>query len=84
MMVLELMSEFVEDQVRQVPSRPFSLADLRQSLDLMLQDADLSGGLQARDDAWVSDWLDRHPLLRRDPSAASWKPGLNRGSLSHA
>ncbi len=85
-MVLELLFEFVEDHVRQAPDRPFGIGDLKQSVGIMLREADISIDLWASDDQWVSDWLDRHPLLLRQPSGrAAWKPGLNvRTRLSRA
>jgi len=81
--VLELAAELVEEHVRTRSAQPFSLAEVKQSLNTMLQEAVVAIALQPADDGWLSDWLDRHPLLLKQGSgpARAWKPGLNTGAL---
>ncbi len=81
--VLELAAEFVEEHVRTRSAQPFRLAEVRQSLNTMLQEAGIAIALQPSDDGWLSDWLDRHPFLLKQGSgpARAWKPGLNTGSV---
>ncbi len=80
--VLELAAEFVEEHVRTRSAQPFNLAEVKQSLNTMLQEAGVAIALQPADDGWLSDWLDRHPLLLKQGSgpARAWKPGLNTSS----
>ena len=78
-LVGELLSEFIEDRVRQAPQQAFGIRDVKQSLAGMLDDAGLLIELHSADDSWISASLDEHPLLLRQPaSAATWKPGLNK------
>jgi len=81
--VLELAAEFVEEHVRTRSAQPFGLAEVKQSLNTMLQEAGVAIALQPADDGWLSDWLDHHPLLPKQGSgpARAWKPGLNTGAL---
>ena len=81
--VLELAAEFVEEHVRTRSAQSFSLAEVKQSLNTMLQEAGVAIALLPADDGWLSDWLDRHPLLLKQGAgpARAWKPGLNTGAL---
>ncbi len=80
--ISELLSEFVEDHVRRAPQYAFGIRDVKQGLAGMLNDAGLVIELHSADDSWISASLDEHPLLLRQPaSAATWKPGLNKGGL---
>ena len=84
-LVLELMSEFVEDHIKQAPQQAFGMRDVKQSLAGMLEDAGMLIELGLADERWISASLDRHPLLlRQSVSAATWKPGLNKGAVAHA
>ncbi len=80
--VLELMAEFVEDHVRQRSARAFGMEEVKGSLGTLLREAEVAVDLTAGDDAWMRDWLDRHPLLLRDRSVTApvWKPGFNISS----
>ena len=82
--VQELVSEFVEDRVRQAPDRSFGMGELKRSLGEMLKEADLPVDLRSADEAWMSDWLDRHPLLLREQAnaPAAWRPGFNKEALA--
>ena len=77
--VLELMAEFVEDHVRQRSARAFGMEEVKGSLGTLLREAEVAVDLTAGDDAWMRDWLDRHPLLLKQGNSAApaWKPGLN-------
>ncbi len=81
--VLELAAEFVEDHVRTRSAQPFRMAEVKRSLDTMLQEAEVAIDLGSADEPWLADWLDRHPFLLKQGSgpARAWKPGLNTGSL---
>ena len=81
--VLELAAEFVEDHVRTRSAQPFGMTEVKRSLDTMLQEAEVAVELRSADEPWLSDWLDRHPLLLKQGSgpARAWKPGLNTGAL---
>jgi hypothetical protein len=84
-LVGELLSEFVEDQVRRAPRQPFGMGDLKQALTGMLGEAGILIELRPADDPWISAWLDQHPLLQRQPAGTgTWKPGLNRALLRRA
>lgn len=82
----ELLSEFTEERVRQMPDDAFNIGDVTRALSAMLRDADQAGALGLSDDKWISAWLDQHPFLVRSKagSAAQWKPGLNKGALAGA
>jgi hypothetical protein len=85
--VSELVAEFVEERVRQHPTKAFRLDDLKRALAALLRDAGETADLRASDDGWIIDWLDRHPFLIRSPdirSAGEWKPGLNKAALKRA
>ncbi len=85
-MVLELAAEFVEDHVRTRSAQPFSLKEVKQSLNTMLEEAGVAIALLPADEPWLADWLDRHPLLLKQGSgpARAWKPGLNTGALGRS
>jgi hypothetical protein len=61
--VLELAAEFVEDHVRTRSAQPFGLAEVKHSLGTLLREAEVAVDLRSSDEQWLSDWLDRHPLL---------------------
>jgi hypothetical protein len=84
--VSELVAEFVEERVRQHPTKAFRLDDLKGALAVMLRDAGDAADWKATDDGWIIDWLDRHPFLIRGKSGAGseWKPGLNKAALKRA
>ncbi len=81
--VLELAAEFVEDHVRTRGAQPFGLDEVKRSLRTMLQEAEVALDLKPTDDQWLSDWLDQHPLLLRQPagSASVWRAGINTSAL---
>ena len=82
----ELVAEFVEERVRQLPSSAFSLADVTLAVGTMLRDAGEAVSLAPRDDKWLIDWLNQHPFLLRSKAGpiTQWKPGLNKGTLRHS
>ena len=84
--VSELVAEFVEERVRHLPTKPFGVEDVKRALGTALRDAGGSIKLQASDDRWMSEWLDRHPFLLKAKAgkAPSWTPGLNRAALRRA
>jgi len=84
--VSELVAEFVEERVRQHPTKPFRLDDLKRAVAALLRDAGDATNLKAADDGWIVDWLDRHPFLIKQQSGAGgeWKPGLNKAALKRA
>ena len=82
--VAELVDEFVEERVRQLPTKAFGVAEVKRALGAALKDAGGSIELKAGDDRFMAEWLDRHPFLLRAKAGASWKPGLNRDSLKRA
>ena len=81
-MVVELLAEFVEERVRQSPTKTFCMDDVTRAISSL---ADETGMIELkRDDAkWIPDWLDRHPFLRRGKAGAvgTWKPGFNKGAF---
>jgi hypothetical protein len=82
----ELLSEFVEERVRQIPNEAFSIADVTQALSAMLTDAGQAGAFAPSDNTWMAAALDRHPFVLRSRAGSTpqWKPGLNRGALAGA
>jgi hypothetical protein len=84
--VNELVAEFVEERVRQLPTKSFILDDVKRALGTMLRDAGDVVDLKAGDDRWMADWLDQHPFLIRAKagSPGQWKPGLNKMALKRA
>jgi hypothetical protein len=84
--VSELVAEFVEERVRQHPTKSFRLDDLKRAVAALLRDAGEATDLKTSDDGWIVDWLDRHPFLIRQQSGAAgeWKPGLNKAALKRA
>jgi hypothetical protein len=81
--MIELVAEFVEERVRQLPNKTFGIDDVSRALAAMLRDAE--GAVEAKpgDSRWIADWLDRHPFLLKAKagSASQWKPGLNKAAL---
>jgi hypothetical protein len=87
--VSELVAEFVEERVRQHPTKAFRLDDLKRALAALLRDAGEATDLKVSDDGWIIDWLDRHPFLIRTQAVKAgaggeWKPGLNKAALKRA
>ena len=82
----ELLSEFVEERVRQMPNRTFAMSDVTRALSAMLMDAGQAGALGPSDSQRIAASLDQHPFLLRSKagSTAQWKPGLNKGVLAGA
>ena len=85
-MVAELVAEFVEERVRQLPTKTFGVEDVKRALGATLRDAGDTIELTSGDDRWMADWLDRHPFLLRARQGrdAGWKPGLNKAALGRA
>ena len=56
---------------------------VKRSLGLMLRDADVAMKVEAGDDGWLSQWLDRHPFLLKQAASTPvvWKPGFNTGAI---
>jgi hypothetical protein len=84
--VAELVAEFVEERVRQSPSKSFALADVTRALTAMLRDSGGAVDLKRVDDAWLSQRLDEHPFLLKSKAgrASQWKPGFNKQSMRRA
>jgi hypothetical protein len=82
--VAELVDEFVEERVRQLPSKPFGVAEVKRALGTALKEAGGAIELKAGDDRWMAERLDGHPFLLRAKAGASWQPGLNKGALKRA
>ena len=80
----ELLSEFIEERVRQMPDQAFSIGDVTRALSAMLMDAGQAGALAPSDNKWLAASLDHHPFLLRSQagSTVQWKPGLNKGALA--
>ncbi len=78
--VPELVAEFVEERVRQFPTKSFALADVTRALTAMLRDSGAAVDLKRVNDAWLSEKLDQHPFLLRSKAGRTgqWKPGLNK------
>lgn len=81
--VSELVSEFVEERVRQHPSKAFDLAAVRAALAASLKEADSGVALKPADDALIAAILDRHPFVVGTGSGAkrAWKPGLDKAAV---
>ena len=58
--VPELVAEFVEERVRQFPTKSFALADVTRALTAMLRDSGAAVDLKRVNDAWLSEKLDQH------------------------
>ncbi len=82
-MLLELLGEFVEERVRQLPTSAFSLGDVTGAVGAVLRDAGSDVALAPGDDTRIADWLNQHPFLLKptDGSKNTWKPGLNKDAL---
>lgn len=81
--VSELVSEFVEERVRQHPGKAFDLAAVRKAIAASLKDADAGVALAPADDALIAGLLDRHPFVVGTGSGAKrvWKPGLDKAAV---
>lgn len=77
--ISELTAEFVEERVREMPGKLFSIEDIKRSLSATLRDAGEAAVLMRDDDAMIATYLDRHPFLLKAKagSKSHWKPGLN-------
>jgi hypothetical protein len=84
--VTELVAEFVEERVRQSPTKSFALADVTRALTAMLRDSDAVIDLKRVDDAWLSERLDEHPFLLKSKAGrtSQWKPGFNKQAMRRA
>ena len=84
--MFELVAEFVEERVRHLPTKAFGVEDVKRALGAALREAGDAVELTASDDRRMSEWLDRHPFLRKATAgkAPSWTPGLNRAALRRA
>lgn len=83
--VSELVAEFVEERVRQHPTKAFRLDDVKRALAAMLRDAGEPTVIKATDEGWIAEWLDRHPFLIGAASGSGeWRPGLNKVALKRA
>jgi len=80
--VTELLSEFVEERVRQLPAQAFGINEVKQALGTALHDAGGAIALTPNDDRWISERLDRHPFLLKAAKGrvSAWRPGLNRAA----
>ena len=82
----ELLAEFVEERVRQLPVHAFNISDVTRAVSAMLRDAGDASALKSSDESWIADWLDQHPFLLKHKvgSGTAWKPGLNKPGLRRA
>ncbi len=73
----ELVAEFVEERVRQFPTRSFGVTDIVRALATALGDAGQTE-LTTKDHQKIARLLDEHPFLVRTLSGtgATWRPGL--------
>ncbi len=84
--VAELLTEFVEERVRQLPTRAFGVGDVTQAASTMLREAGVLATVRPTDEQWIATWLDQHPFLLKQKAGfgALWKPGLNKGRTGRA
>jgi len=79
-LIAELVSEFVEERVRQFPTQVFDLAALKRAVATALEEGGAGFELMSGDDRALASLLDRHPFLVRakDRTTLAWKPGLDK------
>ncbi len=79
-MIAELLTDYVEERVRQFPKAVFDLAGVKRSLSAVLKDGQAGFDLVAGDDRVLTSLLDQHPFLVRagNGPGLSWRPGLDR------
>ena len=82
----ELVAEFVEERVRQLPASAFGIGDVTRAVASMLRDAGDAVALEPGDDKWMTHWLNQHPFLLRSKAGSTiqWKPGLNKDAMRRA
>ena len=80
--MVELLAEFVEERVRQSPTKTFGMEDVTRAIGSLALETGIIE-LKHDDPKWISNWLDQHPLLRKAKAgtAGIWKPGFNRAAL---
>lgn len=78
--ITELAAEFVEERVRELPGKLFSVDDVKRALSTTLRDAGEAVAVLRNDDSMIEKYLDQHPFLikARTGSLPHWKPGLNK------
>ncbi len=79
-LIAELVSEFVEERVRQFPTQVFDLAAVKRAVTLALKEGRTGLELMSGDDRALASLLDQHPFLVRakDRTTLAWKPGLDK------
>ena len=79
-MIAELLTDYVEERVRQFPKAVFDLAGVKRSLSAVLIDGQAGFDLVPGDDRVLTSMLDQHPFLVRagNGPGLSWRPGLDR------
>ena len=79
-LIAELVSEFVEERVRQFPTQVFDLAAVKGSVTMALKEGGAGFELMSGDDRALASLLDQHPFLVRAKgrTTLAWRPGLDR------
>ena len=79
-LIAELVSEFVEERVRQFPTQVFDLAAVKRAVTMAFKEGGTGLELLSGDDRALTSLLDQHPFLVRakDRTTLAWKPGLDK------
>jgi hypothetical protein len=78
--IKELLQDFVEERVRQFPTKIFDLKTVRRALEPALKEAETGIDLGPGDDPLIAKLLDEHPfVVSTNGRTAAWKPGLDIG-----
>jgi len=79
-LIAELVSEFVEERVRQFPTQVFDLAAVKRAVATAIKEGGAGFELMSGDDRALASLLDQHPFLVRakDRNTLAWRPGLDK------
>ncbi len=76
--ITELLQDFIEERVRQFPTKVFDIKAVKRALEPTLKEAGTGIELGPGDDRLIGRLLDEHPfVIPAGGSPAAWKPGLD-------
>jgi hypothetical protein len=76
--ITELLQDFIEERVRQFPTKVFDVKTVKRALEPTLKEAGTGIELGPGDDRLIATLLDEHPfVIPAGGAPAAWKPGLD-------